>query len=118
MVVQKPFCENGEFCCDAQGSIQGPGIFSQRRNILDRFPGFRDSQGEGASPKTESVMQDQNITIAPAFLFDHIQTRDPEIHTALSHADHNVAGTLENDVESRERRHFRLILPRVRFEDS
>ena len=67
-------------------------------------------------PKPKRVMQDQNIAVFAALFFDHVQAGDAKIHAALSHADDNVAGPLEDDAKVREGRYLRLILPRVGLE--
>jgi len=62
-------------------------------------------------------MQDQDITIGPAFFLDHIQAGNSKIYTALPHANDDIPRALEDHTQICKCRDSRLILPWVRLED-
>ena len=66
--------------------------------------------------KPERIVQNENIAVFAALLFDNVEARDAEVHASLPHTDHDVTGPIKDDPQIRQGRKFCLVLPRVGLE--
>src|SRR5215208_5370028 len=102
MLIEKSFGEKRKFGSDTQWDFQSCRVFLEGSNVCDFLPGFRDGQHEGASAKAKRVVQDHDLAISAAFFLQHVEAGDSKVNAALTYADYNVAGTLEDDTEFRQ----------------
>ena len=92
---QKVGSEVGEFCCHPQRPGQGTG--GQVGHRVHCLPRFRHSQGQVAMAKVERLVEHEHGAIVTLALGHHVHPGDAKVHAAIAHADHDVAGALEED---------------------
>src|SRR5678810_95707 len=86
-------------------------------DVCHIIPRFRDSQHQRTMSKPERIVEDENIAVGAAILFDNVHARDAKIHAALTYTDNDIAWPLKEDTELRQYWNLRLILARVGLED-
>ena len=115
-LIEKSFGKDWKLCCYTQWAFKLPCILLEGRDIRHLFPAFRDGQRQGTIAKPKLVMQDEDIAVLAAILFDHVYPGLAKIDAALSYTDHDIPRALKDDTQLWDGWNLCLILARIGLE--